>query len=170
MDDVVEASGLGKGTVYWHFKSKENLLAAVMRRFLSLELRRLERAAPRDGPVAERLLAFFRRIAQELKGVGALMPVSLEFYAIALRREWARALLRDYYAEFRRALLGLLQAGVDRGEFRPVPLEDCAVVLCALMEGLILTWVVDSRTVRIDDHTEAALRLVLDGLRCRPTG
>lgn len=165
MDDVVAAAGLSKGTVYWHYKSKDGLLAAVMRRFLAIELRRFGRLTAEAGSVADGLLDCVRQVTDDLRHMGPLMPLTLEFYALALRKEWARRYLRGYYAEFRLALARSVQAGIARGEFRPVSVEDTTIALTGLIEGLILLWVVDDQTVEIGHQAEAGVRLVLDGLR-----
>ena len=169
MDDVVDASGLGKGTVYWHYKSKDGLLSAVMRRFLAFELGRLQKAVSREASVAEGLVQFVHQMTDDLRHLGPLMPLTLDFYAIALRREWARALLREYYAEFRAVLSGIVASGIRSGEFRPVDPEDTAIALTAQMEGLILVWVIDDQAVDIGRHADIALELMLEGLRLRPS-
>lgn len=168
MDDVVAASGLGKGTVYWHYKSKDGLLAAVMHRFLAIELHKLEGITSADTSIADTLIAFAGQIAADLHQLGPLMQLTLEFYSIALRKDWARRLLRGYYAEFEAVLRSIVEAGIERGEFRRVGAAEVAVALTALLEGTILLWVVDSQTVQLEHHVDAALRLMLDGLRAYP--
>ena len=168
VDDVVASSGLSKGTVYWHYKSKDGLLTAVMRRFLSRELNKLNRLVTSEASVEAGLIAFVDQLIVALKHLGPLMQITLEFYAIALRKEWARKLLREYYAEYRSMLCAIIQAGIDSGEFRPVQPEETAIALSALLEGMILVWVIDDETVQIDQHTKAAVRLVLEGLKTRP--
>ena len=42
MNDVVRASGLSKGGVYWHFKSKDALVAAIFDQFFMEQLTLLD--------------------------------------------------------------------------------------------------------------------------------
>jgi len=168
MDDVVSASGLSKGTVYWHYKSKEGLLEAVLRRFVGVELRSLERVGQREGSVADGLLQYVEQVMAEVQHLGPMMRLLLEFYALALRRGWARHYLAVYYAEFRARLADVVAIGVERGEFRRVAPADVAIALTGLLEGLILLWVADESSVQIDQHARVAVQLFLDGLRSRP--
>jgi len=41
MDDIVEESGLSKGTLYWYFKSKDDIITAILDRMLKREARQL---------------------------------------------------------------------------------------------------------------------------------
>lgn len=164
MDDVVKSSGLSKGTVYWHFESKEGLLSAVMRRLVSGELRSFDRMNSEGISAAMELRAYVSHVAQRLEGLGPLRQLSLEFYSLALRRDWARAILREYYAQFRKMVCVTIQRGIDRGELRDVSAQDTAIALSALVEGMILLWVIDGNVVQIGAHSATALDLLLDGL------
>src|SRR5947208_7449216 len=56
MDDIVEESGLSKGTLYWYFKSKEDIINAILRRLFTGELEILESLLEAEGTVSERLI------------------------------------------------------------------------------------------------------------------
>ncbi len=55
MDDIVEESGLSKGTLYWYFKSKEDIINAILRRLFTGELENLESLLEAEGTVSERI-------------------------------------------------------------------------------------------------------------------
>ena len=57
VDDVVERSGLSKGTLYWYFKSKDRLIGALMKRFFAQELGKMRELQQGRGTVRERLCA-----------------------------------------------------------------------------------------------------------------
>ncbi|MGN6675555.1 MAG: TetR/AcrR family transcriptional regulator, partial [Thermomicrobiales bacterium] len=44
MDDIADASNLSKGALYLYFKSKDDLIAAILRRLYEHELRALRAA------------------------------------------------------------------------------------------------------------------------------
>jgi AcrR family transcriptional regulator len=58
MDDIVSESGLSKGAIYWYFKSKDEIIAAILDSLFNREMQELETLNAREGPVYERLLAF----------------------------------------------------------------------------------------------------------------
>src|SRR5947209_20386256 len=56
MDDIVEESGLSKGTLYWYFKSKEDIINAILRRLFTGDLKHLESLLLAEGTASERLI------------------------------------------------------------------------------------------------------------------
>ena len=56
MDDIVEESGLSKGTLYWYFKSKEDIINAILHRLFTGELANLENLLEVKGTASERLI------------------------------------------------------------------------------------------------------------------
>jgi AcrR family transcriptional regulator len=55
MDDLAREAGIGKGTVYLHFPSKEEVALCTIDRIVDRLLERLRAIADADEPVAERL-------------------------------------------------------------------------------------------------------------------
>ncbi|HWP18335.1 MAG TPA: TetR/AcrR family transcriptional regulator [Burkholderiaceae bacterium] len=139
MDDVASRAGVSKGTVYLYFPSKEELLKAVIRRNLSLTIAEGDDALSRfDGPTAELLHLLAR---QWWERVGETQASGIFKLIITEVRNFPD--LAQFYAEEviepgRRLVTKLLQRGIDRGEFRPVPLLDTAHALIFPMLMLCL--------------------------------
>ena len=164
MDDIARESGLSKGALYLYYKSKDAIIAALLRRFFALEMRGTRAVIESGGSVTERLLTMTRMLAADLDRLAIAMPVMLEFYAVAARQRSVRLFLSDALAEYRAALAALLREGVARGEFGPLDTESVALTIIALLEGLALLWIVDPHGVAWRDQAEASLRLLLAGL------
>lgn len=78
VEDVAKAAGIAKGTVYLHWKTRDALFVAVLRRERALML-----AAVRDGLVAEPgPRALFRHLAAALIGRPLLRAVLLNDLAV----------------------------------------------------------------------------------------
>jgi|SRR5690348_66230 AcrR family transcriptional regulator len=167
MDDIAERSGLSKGALYLYYKSKDAIIAALLRQFFKLEMRDLQRLREGDGSVSDRLLAYTRQVAIEMERIMAVASLAWEFYAIAARQKVVREYFKAYFAEFRSVLAALIQSGIDRGEFRPVSAEQAAITLTGLYEGLALLAVVDATAAPWSQQAETSLQLLLDGLRTR---
>lgn len=103
--------------------------------------------------------------ADELDRLGVAMPILYEFYAVAFRQSTVREYLGEMYEEFRTPLTTLIQQGIERGEFRAVDPAEVALTWIALTEGLTLLWVVNPQDLAWREHADAAMSLLLDGLR-----
>ena len=57
-NDILEKAGIARGTLYYHFKSKEDILDGVINRMIDqMEEKATEIAANQEIPVLERLTA-----------------------------------------------------------------------------------------------------------------
>jgi AcrR family transcriptional regulator len=168
MDDIVEESGLSKGTLYWYFKSKEDIINAILRRLFTGELEYLENLLDAEGTVSERLIQLTSDRVTGMKRMSNLVPIIFEFYAVAVHQQWVQQFIGEYFKHFRNLLEELIQQGIDKGEFRHVNAKEAAISLASMYEGLTIHWLMDPQTVRWDILSEISIPLLLDGLKVRP--
>lgn len=168
MDDIVAESGLSKGTLYWYFKSKEEIITAILHRLFTTDIEQFRGLLEVDATVSERLLMLTRYRIAGLEHVSHLIPILVEFYAVTVREDWVRQFIAEYFENFRTLLVDLIQQGIDSGEFRPVNTIETAVTISAIYEGLMLHWMVDPQVVQWDIVGEGSVRLLLEGIKARP--
>jgi len=138
VDDIVERAGVAKGTVYYHFKSKEALFDALLNEHLTHlaeAFREVMYAAPSP---AEALPALVRT---ELAYIGANQAASKLLMSEVWRadrawRDTLRVLRERYVSVFRE----VLEAGVTKGAFRAD--LDTALAASALF-GTVATAALD---------------------------
>ncbi|MFZ4808057.1 MAG: TetR/AcrR family transcriptional regulator [Hyphomicrobiaceae bacterium] len=139
IDDVAARAGISKGLVYVYFKTKEELLKAVIRAVLvprvdqltaEIEQSRLPASALVRGPV----LAFMQEMARSrmhvvlrlLLAEGPKHPDLTAFYH------------DEIIARGKRLMRHIIERGVAAGEFRPSALGDFPHLLVApVVMGLI---------------------------------
>ena len=163
-DDIARAAGLSKGGLYWHFKSKDDILAAILVQIFDEELGVLQRLIAAEGAVASRLRQMVAHGVAAAQQLEALLPVVLEFYALAARRSDVRQILQRYYQRYYQLLDQLIEQGFARGEFRHGTAEAAAITLIAQLEGMGLLWAIAPELVPLADQSQAALGLLLRGL------
>lgn len=172
MDDVAAESGLSKGALYLYFRSKEQLIDALVGRLVDVETRHLAGIRSGEGTVSDRLEQFVDSYTTEIVRLAPLSPVIIEVYARAARHDTVRQSLQRYLAGFRRELGSLIGEGVETGEFQPVDRDAIAVALTAQLEGLALLWLIDRDHVPLVEIARQSLGVLLGGLRApaRPAG
>ncbi len=167
MDDIVEESGLSKGALYWYFKSKEDIIAAIMDRFIGREIEGLEAALTLQVPASDKLLQLGGMFVNEMRSMIDLMPILYEFYAVATRKKAVRRALMRYFQPTRNLLAALIQQGIDSGEFVPVEADAIAVDLIAFYEGLLLLAVLDPKNIDLQKMGESGISVIVEGLKRR---
>ncbi|MEJ2013399.1 MAG: TetR family transcriptional regulator C-terminal domain-containing protein, partial [Anaerolineales bacterium] len=117
------------------------------------------------GPAEEKLRKFFRTSVDEIRSFERLMPLAYEFLALAARRKIVRNVIGGYYHRYHAVLTALLRQGIEQGEFEPVPVEDTALAMVGMLEGIALLWMVDPDWVDWDRLGDLPLEIALGSLR-----
>ena len=174
-EEVAKAAGVSKGTLYLYFPSKEELLKAVIQHFLGTEIETgVQEAAAADGPTAQvmeqLLVTWWTRIYEgPASGVFKLVITEVRNFP-EIGEFWVERVVAPGQA----IVSGLIQRGIDRGEFE-VDDIDCAVH--SILMPMILECVHKhsfmacgiGKDMEIDPVTfmHAHLRLVFKGMAAR---
>ena len=166
MNDIVRASGLSKGGVYWHFPSKAVLVLAVFEQFFEGQVAAFSEMLAEEGVSAtNKLLRLAHQGGAELAAMAAQFPSSLEFYALAMNDPALQELLVRYISRYRDLIERLVTQGIAAGEWRHVDPRAAADTLIALIEGVLLIWGMVPESFRLDEQLEASMTLLLEGLK-----
>lgn len=165
MDDIVKKSGLSKGTLYWYFKNKDEIVLNIFERIFSREFAELENLVDADGTATERLLHFADRTSEDIKRMLRLMPLAYEFMGWAFRKKFVQDAFKLYINKFMDILVPVIQQGIDSGEFRAIDPQSAAITLGAIFEGTILLWVYDNHLVDPEKHIREGATLLLEGMK-----
>lgn len=65
VDEIIEAAGIAKGTYYYYFQSKEQMLEEVIGMMLEAEARKVEAVLRADLPVPEKIVGIIASIQPE---------------------------------------------------------------------------------------------------------
>jgi AcrR family transcriptional regulator len=168
MNDIVRASGLSKGGVYWHFKSKDALVTAIFDQFFKEQLALLDAVMAENGTAVTKLQELATFTSAGMAEVAAQFPSPLEFYALAARDESLKNSLQEHFQSYRTKIGELVAQGVADGEFRPQNSEDVANTIIALFEGVLLIWAIVPESIDLGAQVETAVQLLLDGLQKSP--
>jgi TetR/AcrR family transcriptional regulator, fatty acid metabolism regulator protein len=165
MNDIVRASGVSKGGVYWHFQSKEALILAIFDAFFNEQEAILAGVLNGAGSPADRLRQLVALAGAELEVAAARFPAPLEFYTLAAHNETLRARLAHFYAGYHEKLCLLLQEGIDEGVWSgTTAVSPIAHVLISAIEGGILLWSLFPEAINLRDQMDTAVALLLAGL------
>jgi AcrR family transcriptional regulator len=160
MQDLMEATGLEKGGLYRHFRSKEELAAAAFRYSLGRNVKtRTEQLDELAGAV-EKLREMVRRFVERPSAVEGGCPLM----NTAVESDDGNAVLRGLalhgIQDWRSRLMKIVEDGVKAGEIRAgTPAKGVANTVIATLEGALMI----SRLERNKEALRDAQRM-LDGV------
>ena len=131
--DIMKEVGIAKGTLYYHFQSKEEILDAMIERIARRMMGNAKRIAEETSiPVCERLFQVILSVNLEANGDGELLK-EIHKPQNALMHQKSRALL---VKEMTPTLTKLLEEGIDQGLFKTdYPKESIEMTLIYVQEA-----------------------------------
>jgi AcrR family transcriptional regulator len=161
VDAIAAALGATKPFVYYHFKDKAEILAAICRRGAELTLNAIKAAETAPGTTADRLAYFCRSMAE--------IVIDHSHFLAVYNREIQtlsdvdrRSILR-MRTEIDRRVVALIEVGRSTGEFDVEDLAVTAVSITMMLSNLWI-WYRENRTGArphvIATVTQLSLRMV----------
>lgn len=172
MAEIAIEAGIGKGTLYEYFDSKENLFFAVFEWFVqATEAEAKVSISALGGSASERLDALSDSLMSSWAQMEDMYSLVMEFWsasASSQMRERFKQAFKNGYSDFRQIVSTLIRDGIERGEFQPqVDIESVAAALVGTWDALLLqAWFDDD----FNPLTAARgfMTVVINGLTAKP--
>ena len=134
LDDLMKATGLGKGSLYAAFGDKHQLFLAVLDHYIDWQLQGVRKALAEDRPAIERLRAFFR-VGPLAGGRGCLLVKSTTELAWEDPEVQERA--RRTYGAVEAALTEVVREAIAEGDLaRETDAGKLGRLLLAVNQGM----------------------------------
>ena len=136
MEEIPAACRKGKSSIYYYFKSKEEIFRAVVEKEADELKERLDRTLQKDDLVMDRLKAYILFRLYRVR--------SLENFYAALNEEdlshmdFILQIRRNFDMEERRLVRDILEDGMRDGTFQLSSSEIGAIAISTMMKGLEL--------------------------------
>ena len=169
IDDLAAEVGIGKGSVYLHFTSKEDIALSHIDRII-------ERLKTRLAEIASRKTSCERRLKEMLIERVIFRFDSVQHYSQSLNDLLSKirpSLLerrKRYFEEEARLFAGLVKEGIEAGEFAKVNVNDTAHALL-LATNSLLPYSLSAQELgerrEIQKRISALAELLINGLTAR---
>ena len=164
---IAQAAGIGKGTIYEYFRSKEDLFIAAFNAFVKESNTRIEKRVRQIHDPEEKLRAYFRgwiEIADS--DVMELADIMLDMWAEGIRstEEKDKFNLKGMYENYREQIVQILDEGVRQKKFKPMDTTIVSSIIIGTLDGLFIQWIMDRHIFQIREAMETLERIIIDGL------
>jgi TetR/AcrR family fatty acid metabolism transcriptional regulator len=164
MSDIAESSGLSKGSLYWYFDSKNDLILKLLEKVFEPELKDLRKLLSDQRPTVTRLFLYADRTADDMVKMLNWVPLVYDFIALAFRQDSIKEGIKKYYRQNMEILETIIQQGLDSEELRAASAREAAVAIGAILEGTVMLWIYDPEHIDIKKHIKSNIQLLINGL------
>jgi len=169
MDDIAKASGMGKSSIYYYFKSKEEIFEAVVKRdadLLSIELEK-KVINSNDNPkekIRNYVLIRMKFLKEMVNFYEALKNDYLSNLAFTER------VREKYDKEEQQIIQKILQEGIDEGIFNLTETRVSSIAIATALKGLETALLIQNEISfdELEKHLDHMLQILFYGIVKQP--
>jgi AcrR family transcriptional regulator len=154
LDSVVARAGSSKGGALHYFRTKEDLLFAVLEWLLNQVDRTLDDVAHTNASPRSRLASELEVLFHSADVNRKLYMVLFDYVAIGTRSDRFRAPLAAFFEACRRRDILIVEEGIRQQEFRRVNPEVAAATIRALVDGYCLQWLLATDAAPVEVYRD----------------
>lgn len=162
--EITEAAGIGRGTLYWYFKSKDEILVSIFQRWENEYVQGLVKAVnERKGDFVAKYKAFHKyatEFARDQRELAIVFNTLLN--EIVGTDSVPATVVRGVYERYWRFLERMLQDGKKEGSVRPdVDPALYAHVIIAAHTGMLVEWFVIGEALEVGPFVRTFRDMIL---------
>lgn len=166
LEDVAKAIGKGKSTLYYYYKSKEEIFTAVMGREIDNVITQVAEAVAHANTAEEKLFSFCATKLCALRKKLALYNIVC---SEANKQAEFGCMMRQRYFKRESVLLkGIITFGIARGELRAMSEQDLntlVFVVLSGLHGLEMEMLVNDNFDMLDSSIKLLTRTLIHGIK-----
>lgn len=161
MDDIALNAGVAKGTLYYHFKSKEEIFNYIITEGMNVIKEEMEEATAREEDVLMKLRTMCK---VQLK----LVYENKDFFKVIMSQLWGQELrqleLRKSIEEYIQTIEGYLKEAMKHGVVKKGKSSFMAYMLFGTLCSSAVYEVINSDNTDIDELIDSLMSYVLTGI------
>jgi len=169
--EIAKEAGIGKGTIYEYFQSKDEIFSASFQTFMSEIQGIIARHIQGVSDPLERLRSYFFAWTEIFNSAHIkVMEIMLDFWAEGVRRKQNPGFfdLTLAYREHRKFLATLLREGMDQGKIIQADEGEIASIFIGALDGILIQWILDRDVFDLKRACERMGGVILRGLKPEP--
>jgi AcrR family transcriptional regulator len=165
VDEIAQAAGMAKGTVYLYFRSKAEIYWAVVEDILGALHEQVKQELARPGTIHERIGGFVATKMRYFEAHRDLMRVWYdEVNSVSARPPRSREHFRRLYLEQVRLLQSVLEQAVTEGALRPTRCDMAALTIFELTGSAVIHRSAGWSKAPLDDDIAFTVAFIWKGL------
>jgi AcrR family transcriptional regulator len=166
VDKVAAEAGLSKGSIFWHFSTKENLFLAVIEEIRDALLKSLPVGQQKDLPSRERISRLLDNYGDLIEtDCSRCIDLTVLIIEMVETNPQLADTLRDLFADLADILFSLLEEGKKKGEIEAsLDSQMTAYAIVGNLQGMTVQYYLNRDKLQYNRLMEAYKKLLLSGL------
>ena len=141
MDDIAEAAGLSKGTLYKYYNNKDALIKALIKMIMEEQFEMARQFLGAEGSMIEKLTNMAVATTIGMQAMPEMQSLFYEFFSQIGRNPDLKVMAEQLGENILDTMRNLVKQGIAQGEISAeTDIATAATLLVAVHEGLELLW------------------------------
>lgn len=163
--EIAKREGISESTIFKHFRSKNELICAVLDHFSQYDEAIIESVKNKDLTPGEAILCFMESYVSYYENYPEITAVIHAFDSLMTQSEF-RDKVERIYSNRNGFIKFLLDQAKELGVFYPeVDTDDLSDVIIGTEKGINLKWRMSQYSFSLKEQTLSTLRMVLDAFK-----
>tara|TARA_Y100001970_G_C14042564_1_gene754584 strand:+ start:218 stop:811 length:594 start_codon:yes stop_codon:yes gene_type:complete len=166
MDDIAENSGLSKGAIYHHYKSKKDLFLALIdfwEEYFFFKIFFNKDVESKNS--ADLLRDMAKDMIETFKTRKYILLAELEFWSLANHDEDVRAKTEALYIKLMKLIRTIISKGVDSSEFKKLDVDVAALSVMTSLQGVIWFSIFQDKNISAEQYLNNVIEFIIFGFQ-----
>ncbi|KAA3609336.1 MAG: TetR/AcrR family transcriptional regulator [Calditrichaeota bacterium] len=169
MIDIANEAGIGKGTIYEYFRSKDQIFIDAFHFFIGdLEAEYDKILSSPKGPI-EKFEEIIDTTIDGFLAAGDFGGILMDFWAEGIRNHQQIEMehifnLKEVYQKYREIIAEVIEDGIRIGKFREIDAKLSAAILIGCLDGLLLQSIMDPKMIDLRKAARVCANIFISGL------
>ena len=165
MDDIVEKSGLSKGAIYHHYKSKRDLFLSLIEHWEQFSFPNIFDKDLNKHTSSDILREIVRDIIKAFKKNKHVFLAELEFWSLANHDADVRDKTKILYVKLLHLFKNIIKKGIERNEFKNIDIEIGSLSIMTSIQGIIWFSIFEESELSAEKYLNEVIEFIIKGFK-----
>ena len=167
MDDIVEESGISKGAIYYHYKSKKDLFLALIEHWEIHAFPDFYDKNKNGISSSEILRSFSDMVANVFETRKYVFLAEVEFWALANRDKDVKDRTQKLYQKILALFEKVLVKGINSGEFKNLNPRIAAIAVMTSLQGVNWFCIFEHHEFSAREYLSKVMEFMIQGFKVK---
>jgi len=167
MDDIVELSGMSKGAIYYHYKSKKELFLALIEHWELHAFPDFYEKNKNDIQSSEILRSFSNVVADVFEQRKYVFLAEVEFWALANRDDDVKDRTKILYKKILVLFEKVILKGIESGEFKNINPSMAAIAVMTSLQGVNWFCIFEHHEFSAREYLNEVMEFMIQGIKVK---
>ena len=166
--DIAQEAGIGKGTVYEYFRSKDDIFKAIEKMFFSGTLEQMQSIAQSQESPTEKIERICEISLDLHNHMGDSVLIFSELWAQQTRgiiHGHSTTIINEMYNDYYKLVEDILNEGIRKKEFRKMSVVGVTTMLLSMIDGIMWQSIIFRNERKFKLRKKEAIQAFMNGIK-----